>query len=185
MLKALPSVFVNRTAQIILPNRIASGDAPTIVIGAVCASATSSTAVQPANSALAPNLAHHTGQSSFRPENIGSETLKPAPTSCCTRAPVVSAIPESTLWLPSLGFPSCYSTDHMLRYHVKEKHCNNCVQCTVCFLCLSLDGDMQKCHAIMRRGDEISVQQTTLTRNVCKYDEGRTTFRSQHAAQAS
>ena len=75
MLKALPSVFDNRTAQIILPSRIAYGDAPTNEIGAVCASATSSTPVQPANSAYAPNLADHTGQSSFRPENIGGGTL--------------------------------------------------------------------------------------------------------------
>ena len=38
-----------------------------IEIGAVCASATSSTAVQPA---YAPNLPDHTGQLSFRSENI-------------------------------------------------------------------------------------------------------------------
>ena len=78
----------------------------TIEVGAVCASATSSsTPVQPANSAYAPNLADHTGQSSLRPENNSSGTLKSAPTSCCIRALVVSVIPES-LTGPFAGIPA-------------------------------------------------------------------------------
>ena len=53
MLKAFPSVFVSNTAWTIFPTRMASRAATTIVIGAVSASATSSTVDQPANSAYA------------------------------------------------------------------------------------------------------------------------------------
>ena len=100
---------------------------------------TTSTPVQPANSAYAPNLADHTGQSSFRPENIGSGTLKSAPTSCCIRAPFGSVISESDSLTPCAvsqqNNDQCSAT-------IRKSTRQMCPLYNV-LLCLSLDGDVQ------------------------------------------
>ena len=61
MQKDFPSVLFSNTAKTIFPTRMASRAAPAIEIGAVCASASSSTDDQTGSSANASVLADHIG----------------------------------------------------------------------------------------------------------------------------
>ena len=166
MLKALPSVFVNNAPQMILPNHIAKEDAPD-------------------RRCLRfrhlehrdPNLGDHTSQSSFRPENTSAVKLE------SERPPLAAfahqqfrPFQNQTTLAPITGFPvlSLNKTFALLPCERKE---HNNVLCQ-CAFGLSLDGEMQKCLVTMQRGAESSVQ-LTLTRKVCKYDEGKATYRSQ------
>ena len=131
---------------------MASGAAPTIAIGAVCASATSSTVDQPASSAYVLHLADHIGQCLFRPEYIGSGTSESEPhresslhqhSRPSPHQKTLVAPPRNCAKLLSTRFTRfnrrpVHLTRHPLRYHVKKARHNVCPMCVV-LLSLSLD----------------------------------------------
>ena len=160
MLQVLPSVFVNNTAKMILPNRIASGDGPNHRDRRClrfCHLEHRSPTSQPLRRlriSLTTPASHH---SVPRTSAVG---LKSAPTSCCIRGPTVLAIPESKhSGSLHIGFPFVSLNKTSAPLPCEGKTATNCVQSMyIVILCLSLDAEMQKCHVIMRRVAERSVQ---------------------------